>query len=127
MQLNPEAIRRTIEELSALGGLAPPGPPPLYPPDRGGNSGGMEPRVAKLEAQMESVQAELSKLASVPADVAVIKERLSHLPTKAEMSSALDAAVDRLAARTQRIVGVGAAGVGAIIAIITLAIKIIAP
>lgn len=51
----------------------------------GGGDGtydGMEPRVAKLEAHMEHVRADLAKLASVPADLAELKAKIAELPTK---------------------------------------------
>lgn len=48
----------------------------------GGTSGGMEARVAKLEAHMEHVRSDISKLADVPADLATLKERITHLPSK---------------------------------------------
>jgi hypothetical protein len=56
--------------------------------DGGGTSGGgMEARLAKLEAQMEHVQADLAKLASVPVDVAIIK---SDMVTKDYLNSAFE-------------------------------------
>ena len=55
----------------------------------GGTSGGMEPRIAKLEAHMEHVLDELKKLAPVPERLARIEERVSHLPTKDELGSKL--------------------------------------
>ncbi|MEH3098853.1 hypothetical protein [Sphingomonas adhaesiva] len=48
----------------------------------GGTSGGMEPRIAKLEAQMEAVRSDLGKLGSLPVDVARLDERVKHLPSK---------------------------------------------
>jgi hypothetical protein len=54
----------------------------------GGTSGdGMEPRLAKLEAQMEHVQADLAKLANVPVDIATIK---GEMVTKDYLNSAFD-------------------------------------
>lgn len=48
----------------------------------GGISGDMEARVAKLEAHMEHVRADLGKLANVPADLAEIKANVQALPDK---------------------------------------------
>lgn len=48
----------------------------------GGTSDGMEPRIAKLEAQMEAVRSDLSRLANLPADLATVKENVRHLPSK---------------------------------------------
>ena len=56
--------------------------------DGGGTSGdGMEPRLAKLEAQMEHVQADLAKLANVPVNIAAIK---GEMVTKDYLNSAFD-------------------------------------
>ncbi len=84
----------------------------------GDNTGGMEARIARLEAAMDFVKSELAKLAGVPAELARVSERLNHvanrseverlgervgnLPTKADV----DVAIDRAAARTQRTVAV---------------------
>lgn len=58
----------------------------------GGTSGGMEARVAKLEAHIEHVRDDLGRLAGVPADLASLKgdstglrtdfKRLEDVPTK---------------------------------------------
>jgi hypothetical protein len=42
----------------------------------------IEPRVAKLEAHMEHVRSSVDKLTGIPKDVAVLAERISHLPGK---------------------------------------------
>lgn len=55
---------------------------PLRGGDGGGTYDGMEPRVAKLEAHMEHVRADLAKLANVPADLAELKAKVAELPTK---------------------------------------------
>lgn len=55
-----------------------------------GTSGGMDGRLGKLEAQMEHVQADLGKLAGVPADLAALKVQVEHLPTKDYLSEQLD-------------------------------------
>ena len=56
--------------------------PPLPPESGRGNSDDMEPRIAKLEAHMEHVRAELAKLAAVPVDIATLKTKVDHLPGK---------------------------------------------
>ncbi|QPI73906.1 hypothetical protein [Sphingobium sp. Cam5-1] len=42
----------------------------------------MEARVAKLEAHVEHIRSELGKLSTLPMDMAVLKTRVDHLPTK---------------------------------------------
>lgn len=106
------------------GSKFPPPSPPLQPPGGGGSWDGMEPRIAVLEADMTHVKEHLGKLAEVPADLATLKERTAHLSTKADLSDAITAAVDRIGNRTQRVVGIGAAGLGAITTIITLVVKL---
>ena len=91
---------------------------PLRGGGGGGTSGGMEPRVAKLEAHMEHVRAELSKLADLPADLATVKERLLHLPTKADMKVDVDGAIDRAGTRTQRTIAIASGAVTLAIAAI---------
>ena len=60
------------------------------------HDGGMEARVAKLEAAVDHIQRDLAEvrtsvamvsntLSAVQTDVAVIKERLSHTPTTLQM------------------------------------------
>lgn len=77
------------------GGGSPPGPP-LQPPGGGGTYDGMEARVARLEAAVDHIQADL---ADVKADVrntnallmqmvdrfARVEERLQHTPTTTAM------------------------------------------
>lgn len=53
----------------------------------GTSGGGMEARLAKLEAQMEHVQSDLAKLASVPVDLAAVK---AEFVTKDFLTSAFD-------------------------------------
>ncbi|MBB3940717.1 tetrahydromethanopterin S-methyltransferase subunit G [Novosphingobium fluoreni] len=95
----------------------------LNTPTGGGTFDGMEARLAKLEAQMEHVHKDLAKLAVLPVDVATIKERLVHLPTKDEARNTLDSALDRAGAKTQRgvglIIGIG----GLLITGVSLLIK----
>jgi len=56
--------------------------PPLPPSGGGGTPSGMEARLAKLEAQMDHVQADLAKLSGLPVAMAEIKTRLDALPDK---------------------------------------------
>lgn len=57
----------------------PPSLPPLPPSDGGGTSGGMEARIKRLEDDYKEVRGDLKTLL---VDVAVLKERVTHLPTK---------------------------------------------
>jgi len=95
--------------------------PQLPLPGGGGgdNSGGVEARLAKLEASMDHVKADLGRLAGVPADLARVAERLNHLPTKAEMTTDMETAIDRSGARIQRTVAV----VGGLVALAIAAIN----
>ena len=81
-------------------------PLPLNGGGGGDNSGGMEARIARLEASMDSVKAELGKLSGVPFDLARMSERVAHMPTRIEVRTDIEAAVDHAAARTQRTVAV---------------------
>ena len=105
-----EALDREVASLKTGGG--------------GGTSGGMEPRVAKLEAHVEHIRAEIGKLAPMPADLAAVRERLQHLPTKDEVKGAIDAATDRLGTRVQRTVAVIVGLAGLVLAGITAALRI---
>lgn len=74
-----------LDHLIRIAGSAPPASPPSPPLNNGGGGGNfpdMEPRVKALETHMEYVRRDLERLASVPADLATVKERVSHLPTK---------------------------------------------
>lgn len=100
-----QPIRLALRDILAVGGND--GSPPDLPPEGGGGKdGGMEPRIAKLEAHMDNVRAELAKLAALPADMATIKERLSHLPTTADVKSEIATAIDRAGGKTQRTVAI---------------------
>ena len=55
---------------------------PLFGGGDGGTSGGMEARLAKLEAHMEHVLEALRKLAPLPERLATLDERVDHLPGK---------------------------------------------
>lgn len=78
----------------------------------------MEIRIAKLEANMEHVKGELSKLSSVPADLATLKERTSHLPTKADMKDEIKGAIDRTAGRVQRNFAIAGSATAIVVALI---------
>ena len=58
--------------------------------DGGGTFGGMESRVAKLEAHVEHIQRDLTKLGEVPTDVAAMKRDIAALPTKEYLSNQFD-------------------------------------
>lgn len=58
----------------------------------------MEARVAILETHVEHIRGDLAKLASVPTDLAVLKTRVDHLPTKGWMVTGLLASLGAIAA-----------------------------
>lgn len=66
--------------------------------DGGGTSDGMEPRVAKLEAHMEHVRADLAKLAVLPERLARLEEKVSHLPSKGFIVTSASASIVLLSA-----------------------------
>jgi hypothetical protein len=66
--LRKAELRELESRLKAAGGGG-------IPPD-------MEARVAKLEAHVDHIRADLGKLGAVPTDLAVLKTRVDHLPTK---------------------------------------------
>lgn len=63
-------------------GVEPQRERPLKPGGGDGTSDDMEARVAKLEAHVEHIRSELAKLSGMPTDLAVLKTRVDHLPTK---------------------------------------------
>lgn len=79
---------------------------PLKGGGGGDNFGGMEARLAKLEASMDYVKADLARLSGVPAELARVSERLNHMPTRAEMQTDINTAIDRSGARVQRSVAI---------------------
>jgi hypothetical protein len=92
VHVNQNSIKALIAQLAALPPLDPPRmpPEPPLPPGGGGdNSGDMEARIAKLEAHVEHILSAVSKLEDLPTKVAVLEERVSHLPTKGWMMTAL--------------------------------------
>lgn len=111
---------------------------PLFGGGGDGTSGGVEARVAKLEAQVEQLRVEVGRLASLPADmagvksdlssvkvslgrfesvpsdIATLKERVANLPTKDELGNKLRAYMLTTTAL-----------VGAVVGVITLIAKLI--
>ena len=77
-------FREIVDRLRARGHFDSQPPVPPLPPERGGGTsgGGMESRIAKLEAQMDAVRIDLGRLAGLPVDVARLDERIKHLPGK---------------------------------------------
>jgi hypothetical protein len=73
----------------------PPGDPsvPLVKNGGGGDSGGMEPRIAMLEKAMERLEADARELRtdmrSTREDISYMKGRLEHLPTTWAMLTAV--------------------------------------
>lgn len=63
---------------------------PLKGGGGGGTSGGMEARLAKLEAHVEHIQADLVKLAALPVDLATLKVQVENLPTKKDLDDKLE-------------------------------------
>lgn len=83
MKVDQASVDNIIAQLKALPVASGGDLPPPLPPDSGrGNGDDMEPRIAKLEAHMEHVRAELAKLATVPVDIATLKTKVEHLPGK---------------------------------------------
>jgi hypothetical protein len=78
----------------------------------GGTSGGMEARLAKLEAHIEHVRGDLQRLAGVPADLAALKARLDQVPDK-----------DWVGAKMRNWVGGGVA----LLTLVTVATKFLNP
>lgn len=108
-----EEQTKEIERLKSSGG--------------GGTFDGMEPRVAKLEAHMEQVRAELTKLAEVPVDVASIKERLQHLPTKEDVRVMLDTQLGLVGTRVQRTVMIVGGFATLLVGVIGILLKLWTP
>jgi len=89
---------------------------PLETGSGGGDSTGMEARVAKLEAHMEHVRADTGALktdaGTIKTTLATLVERVAHLPSKGFIVTALLvalavlAAVSLFAPNLQRMVGV---------------------
>lgn len=83
------SLRRQVEQLKGSGG--------------GGTSGGMEPRIARLEKAAEQLAKDVGDLrvelaaikenvrpvSTMVTDMAMLKERVSHLPTKDELGTKL--------------------------------------
>ena len=99
MRSDPELEAELLQVLSKADALRkitngrgptiPPREPPLNPPGSGGTPDDMEARLAKLEAHMEHVQADLARLNDVPASLATLTEKVANLPTKEELGTKL--------------------------------------
>lgn len=87
-----QADRNVIPFPDKLGVKEPPGPP-LQPPGGGGTFDGMEPRVARLEADVAHIKTDVADLKSavrtmttdvtaIKVDLARLAERVGNLPTK---------------------------------------------
>lgn len=63
-----------------------------------GTFDGMEARVAKLEAHVEHIRDDLGKLAGVPIDLATLKTRVDHLPSKGFIVTVITAGVAAIGA-----------------------------
>lgn len=74
LRLVDEEFQRVVEEREREASLKSAG--------GDGTSGGMEARIAKLEAHVEHIRDDLAKLADVPADLATLKSRVDALPDK---------------------------------------------
>ena len=91
MEVNNDAVDALIAKLMGMkGGSRIPPLPPSTPP---ANDGGMEARIAVLEAHVEHIRTDLARLAPLPMDVAVLKEKVVNLPTKMWMFKALAAMI----------------------------------
>lgn len=93
--------------------------------DDGGTLPPMEGRIAKLEANMEHVRSELAKLATVPADLATVKERTAHMPTKADVLVAVDTAIEKAAVKTQRTTMLVGAAITIVLGLINIGSRLI--
>lgn len=93
-----DRLQETLTELKRLRDEQRSGPDPLQGGGGSGTSGGMEARLAKLEAQMDAVKADLGKMASLPVDVARLDERVKHLPGKGFIVTATSTSVALIAA-----------------------------
>jgi hypothetical protein len=100
MEPSKEAVERLIEQLRSSVADSPPPPPrpPLNNGGSGGNYDGMEARVAKLEAHMEHVRSDLSRLSEVPTDLGIVKTKVEALPSKGYIVTATVAALAFVAA-----------------------------
>jgi hypothetical protein len=96
-----EAARRALSQRDQTG--------PLQGGGGGGTFDGMEPRVARLEADMEHVKKTLDRfdgraerqggdISVLKADVATLKENVRHLPTKPWLFTTLVMLLSALAA-----------------------------
>jgi hypothetical protein len=77
--VNLNLLQRQVLELQRELGRAP---GDLNHGGGGGTSGGMEERVAKLEAHLEHMRQDLSALRPVPERLRALEVRVDHLPSK---------------------------------------------
>jgi hypothetical protein len=97
--MNPDNLRDLIDQLLQAAGDGR--SPPRLPPQKGdGTPRDMEPRIAKLEAHVENIRAELAKLSSLPVTVGKLEERVSHLPSKGFVVTATTTTIGLLTAIT---------------------------
>jgi hypothetical protein len=91
----------SIKNGARFGGERPPGPP-LQPPGGGGPFDGMEPRVARLEADVGHIKSDIGEMkasltglnthvSEARVNIATLTERVAHLPTKAYIGIAVTA------------------------------------
>jgi len=103
MEVNNDAVDALIAKLLGMkGGSRIPPLPPSTPP---ANGGGMEARIAVLEAHVEHIRGDLAKLSGVPVeigglktDLAVLQNRVDHLPSKGFVATSAIGTVTALTA-----------------------------
>lgn len=102
MQADQESIDRLIEQLRNVGSTPPPPVPPLPPSGGGGTSGGMEGRVAKLEAHVETLRTDVGMVRKDVGDIrvhiATMLERLAHVPSRGFVVTATTTSIGLLTA-----------------------------
>ena len=100
-------VRLLRPQVTRLREAARAGPEDLPRGGGGGTSGGgMEPRIASLEAHAENLRTEVGKLAGLPVQVARLEERIANLPTKSFIvtaTSAIIGAITLLTAFSEKI------------------------
>jgi hypothetical protein len=83
---DPNPYRAANDASAAVQAIPVPTTEPLHKKGGGGTSGGMEGRIARLEAHMEHVLSDTSALkadtSKMKTDLATLTERVAHLPSK---------------------------------------------